>query len=276
MSSFQTSCRRFFLAAAIATTVSFMVSGPAEGTDADTGSPESSNLYLRAGLALDWSQDARFMDRDCSAPRPGHFYGCGPGVDGARYSSPGDFGTMIGLELGIGYIASPALRIEATAQHRPAFSFEGRHNYSRRDPRTVSADASLLSGMLSAYLDLPGLGTPRIGSFSPFVGAGIGVARIDMDEMRLNFPSTFVMLPGSRRTNFTWMLAVGLATSLGERTSLDLAWRYTDSGTVETGRGTGRTICRIEGCGLASDYKIPETRADLRSHGLHASVRYAF
>ena len=155
-------------------------------------------------------------------------------------------------------------------------SFEGHHNYNRRNPRAVSADVSLLSGLLSAYLDLPGLGVPRFGSFSPFVGGGIGVARIDMDEMRLNFPITFVMLPRSRRTNFMWMLTAGLATSLGERTSLDLAWRYTDSGTVETGRGTGRTICRDEGCGLASDYDVPETRADLRSHGLHVSIRYAF
>ena len=261
--------------AVTAATVSFMLSAPAAAADTGTAA-ESRNFYVRAGMVLERSRDARFMDRNCSAPPPGHFYGCGPGVDGAPYSSPGDFGTTVGVELGVGYAASPALRLEATGQYRPSFSFEGHHNYNLRDPRTVSADATSLSGMLSAYLELSGLGVPRFGRFSPFVGAGIGLSRIELDDMRVDFPITFVMLPGGSRTNFTWMLTAGLATPLGGRTTLDLAWRYTDAGTVETGRGTGRTICRNEGCNLASDYDVPDTRADLKSHGLHVSVRYAF
>ena len=274
MSSFLTSCRRFVLAGAIAATVSFMVSGPAKGTDADPGLSEASDLYLRAGLALDWSRDARFMDPDCGAPRPGHFYGCGPGVDGAPFSSLGDFGTIAGIEIGIGHVVSPVLRVDASAQFRPRFSFEGHSNYIRQHPRTVSADASSFSAMLSAYADLPGLGVPRLGPFSPFVGAGIGLSRIDIDDMRLDFPITVVTLPGGNRTNFAWMLTAGLSTSLGERMTLDLAWRYTDSGPVETGRGTGRTACRTEGCGRASNYEVPETRARLATHGLHLSIRY--
>ena len=214
------------------------------------------------------------MDRDCGAPRPGHFYGCGPGVDGAPYSSLGDFGTIAGIELGIGYVVSPVLRVDATAQFRPRFSFEGHSNYIRQHPKTVSADASSFSAMLSAYADLPGLGMPRLGPFSPFVGGGIGLSRIDIDDMRLDFPITVVTLPGGNRTNFAWVLTAGLSTSLGERMTLDLAWRYTDSGTVETGRGTGRTACRTEGCGRASNYEVPETRARLATHGLHLSIRY--
>ena len=170
----------------------------------------------------------------------------------------------------------PACDLKPPVNFRPSFSFEGRHNYNLRDPRTVSADATSLSGMLSAYLDLSHLGVSRLGRFSPFVGAGVGISRIELDDMRVDFPITFVMLPGGSRTNFTWMLTAGLATPLGERTTLDLAWRHTDAGTVETGRGTGRTICRSEGCNLASDYHVPETRADLKSHGLHLSLRYAF
>ena len=274
MSPFQASCRHLVLAAAIATTLSFMVSGPATATDADTASPEPSNLYLRAGLALDWSQNARFADRDCSAPRPGHFYGCGPGVDGAPYSSLGDFGSMAGIALGIGYVASPVLRVDATAEIRPSFSFEGHSNYIRQDPKTVSADASSFSAMLSAYADLPGLGVPRFGPFTPFVGGGIGLSRIDVDDMHLDFPVTMVTIPGGSRTNFAWMLTAGLSTSLGERMTLDLAWRYTDFGTVETGRGTGRTVCREEGCGRASSYPVPETQARLATHGLRLSIRY--
>ena len=258
----------------------FVALAPAEaaGTNAASvqASPTPRAFYLRAGIAFDRSMNTRFQDRDCRAPRPGHFYGCGPGVDGAPYSSPGGFGTMTGFEIGIGHLAFSPIRLEASVQYRPSFSFDGHHNYTRRSPRTVSADMSSLSAFLSAYRDLPGIGPARPGSFRPFVGGGIGLARIDIDETRLDFPLTFVTLPGGQRTNFAWMLTAGVATPLGEGATLDLAWRYTHSGTVETGPGTGRTVCRAEGCGLASEYPVPETRADLRSHGLSLSVRYAF
>ena len=298
MSPFRTSNPLSVLLAATAAAISLMVAAAAAGAGAggahapDTPPPtapapsagvaapapagvhSSSRLYLRAGLSLDRSRETRFKDRDCGAPRPGHFYGCGPGVDGAPFSSLGDFGTIAGIELGIGYVASPVLRLDATAEIRPKFSFEGRSNYLRQHPKTVSADASSLSVMLSAYADLPGYGVPRLGPFSPFVGGGFGLSRIDIDDMRLDFPVTVVTIPGGHRTNFAWMLTAGLSTSLGERMTLDLAWRYTDFGAVETGRGTARTVCRDEGCGRASSYPVPETYARLATHGLHLSIRY--
>ena len=183
---------------------------------------------------------------------------------------------MAGVELGIGYVASPRLRLEAGVQHRPGFTFRGHHSYRRTAPRTASVDASSVSLMLAAYLDLSELGAPGLGPFRPFAGGGIGFSRIKVEETRLDFPTTTVRLPGGNRTNSVWMLAAGLAAPVGERTTLELAWRYTDFGTVETGRGTGRTVCRTEGCGRESEYEVPETRADLRSNGLHVSIRYAF
>ena len=93
--------------------------------------------------------------------------------------------------------------------------------------------------MLAAYMDLPALGWPRIGPFSPFVGAGAGVTRIDIDETRMDFPKTYTIVPGGERVNLAWMLTAGVASSLQENVTLDLAWRYTDSGRVETGRGPG-------------------------------------
>ena len=272
----QTSSLRSARAATIAAITSLMLlASPAEGAGNGKTAAKSSDFYLRAGIGLDWSRNTRFKDRDCTAPLPGHFYGCGPGVDGAPYSSPGDFGTMVGFELGTGFIVSPALRLEAIAEYRPRFSFEGHHNYNLRTPRTVSADASSLSGMLGAYLDLPGLGVPRLGPFSPFVGGGIGFTRIDLDSTRLDFPITYVTIPGGRRTNASWMVTAGVATALDERLTLDLAWRYTDSGTVETESGTGTTF-RRDGSRAPNRYGVGPTRANLSSHGLRLSIRYAF
>ena len=56
----------------------------------------------------------------------------------------------------------------------------------------------------------------------------------------MTFPKTMTIVPGTRRTGLTWRLTAGLGMSWGERVTLDLAWRYTDSGVIETGKGQGR------------------------------------
>ena len=182
------------------------------------------------------------MDRNCASapPAPAALYGCGEGTDGAPLRSVGDFGSMIGFEIGVGHFTAPFLRLEGTVRYRPHFSFDGYANF-RQDTtfkRMVSADASSLSAMVAAYLDLPELGVPRLGPFSPFVGGGIGVSRIEIGETRMGHPDagTTTIVPGGDRVNFAWMLTAGIARPIGERATLDFSWRYTDSGTVETGQ----------------------------------------
>lgn len=276
MSPFHSSSLRSLLHAVTAATVSFMLSATAAAADTGTAAADSRDYYLRAGVTLERSRDVRFLDRDCSSETPAALYGCGDGPDGTPLQSRGGFDTMPGFELGLGFRASPLLRLEAGLAYRPTFSFQGEANFLERGRRQeVSVDASSISAMLAAYLDLPGLGMPRLGPFSPFVGGGIGVSRIETDETHMEFPRTRTIVPGGHRTDFAWMLVAGLAVSAGERTTLELAWRYADFGTVETGRGTGRVVWRD-----ASREPLPlnlaETRASLASHGLHLSLRYAF
>ena len=241
-----------------------------------SGVAASGDLYFRAGIALDWSKETRFKDKDCSSTSPVALYGCGKGPDGAPFNSLGDFGTMAGFELGIGYVVVPFLRLEAAVQYHSSFSFEGRANFLQRTRKQeVSADMSSLSAMLAAYLDLPELGLPRLGPFSPFVGGGIGLSRIDIDETHMEFPKTTTIVAGGQRVNLAWMLTAGVATSVGERMTLEFAWRYTDSGIVETGRGKGRVVWR-DGSRDPLELDLLETRANLSSHGLRVSVRYAF
>ena len=54
---------------------------------------------------------ADLTDRDCSSVSPAVLYGYGTGGDGAPYRSVGDFGTMIPLELELGYAVAPAARL---------------------------------------------------------------------------------------------------------------------------------------------------------------------
>ena len=233
-------------------------------------------LYLRAGGNVDWSEQTRFKDKSCLGGSRLALYGCGKGIDGSPLSTLGDFGATGSYELGVGYRILAPLRLEAVFQHRPDFSFEGRANFLQTTGRqAVSADMSALSGMLAAYVDLPRLGLPKLGPFSPFIGGGLGVSHIDIDTTRMRFTRTATIVPDGQQFNFAWMLTGGVAIPLTEKITFDLAYRYTDFGTVETGDGTAKVVSQATGATLA-DIDIGETRANLSSHGLHFSLRYAF
>ena len=240
------------------------------------GSAAAEDVYLRAGIGLTRPADTQFTDADCSSLVPAALYGCGLGGNGAPHRSVGDVGTVAGLELGLGYAVSCAVRLEALVTYRPRFTFDGRANFLDPDRRqSVSADLAALSGILAAYVDLPGLGVRPLGPFSPFVGGGIGAARVASGETRMTFPKTMTSVPGTRRTGVTWRLTAGLGMSWGERVTLDLAWRYTDSGVIETGKGQGR-VEWLDGSRDPVVLDLAPTRAPLRSHGLRVSLRYAF
>ena len=242
----------------------------------------ANDIYVRAGVGLDWSEDTRFKDEDCtnhSPPAIYALYGCGPGNDGAPLSTHGDFSAPAGFELGLGHTIMPALRIEALVQYRPRFTLTGHANFLQTTGRQeVSARLSSLSGMFAAYVDLPQLGVPRLGPFNPFVGGGVGASSIDIGKTRMKFTRTRTIVPGGHQVNFTWMLTAGVSTSLTDRLTLDLAYRYTDSGLCRNRRGESREssigsetslvsaqcrgerapICRVTGCGYPC--ATPSTR----------------
>ena len=241
-----------------------------------SGAESTGDFYIRGGLGLERPTDTVFTDRDCASTTPAALYGCGVGGDGAPYRSRGGFATAPALEAGVGYVAGSAARFEFLVEYRPSLAFEGRANFLAPDRRqSVAADLSTISAMLAVYVDLPGLGLPRIGPFAPFAGAGAGVVRTRIGETRMMFPRTTTIVPGARGTDFAWMATAGVATALNERTTLDLAWRYTDLGTVRTGRGEGRVVWR-DGSREPLPRDLAATRAKLESHGLRLSLRYAF
>ncbi len=240
-----------------------------------SGAAAADAFYVRAGVFLDGSEPTRFTDEDCLSTSPAALYGCGDGVDGAPLSSLGDFGTTGGIDLGLGYVIAP-IRLEAVVQHHPRVPFKGRANFRQTtDRQDVSARLSTLTGMLAAYVDLPALGLPRVGPFSPFAGAGAGLSRIRIGETRMDFPRTRTIVPGGRRTGFAWMATAGLAVSLGKKVTVDLAWRYTDYGDATSGKATGRIEWR-DGSRPPFPLPLARTKAALRRHGWVVSLRYAF
>ena len=130
----------------------------------------------------------------------------------------GDVGTVAGVELGLGYAVASAVRLEALLTYRPRFTFDGHANFLAPDrEQSVSVDLSSLSGILAAYVDLPGLGVRPLGPLSPFVGGGLGASSVASGETRMTFPKTRTLVPGTRRTGLTWRLMAGLGMSLGDR-----------------------------------------------------------
>lgn len=237
---------------------------------------QAGDFYLRAGVGLDRSEKTRFKDKSCSSTSPAALYGCGTGNDGAPLSAAGDFGRMAGFELGIGRAVAPALRLEAVLQHRPDFSFQGRANFVQTSARqSVSADLSSLSGMMAAYVDLSRAGLGKLGPFSPFVGGGAGVSRIEIGETRMEFPKTATIVPGGQRIGFAGMLTAGVGMALTEAVIVDVAYRYTNLGAAETGRATGRIIWH-DGSRQPLELGLAETRAKLSAQGFWVSLRYGF
>lgn len=233
-------------------------------------------LYARGGVGLSWSEETRFADKDCASAAPAALYGCGTGNDGARTRSKGDFGRIGGLEVGFGRSVAGPLRLEAAVSYRPDFNFDGRANFSQtRARQPVAAEASSVSVLLAGYYDLRGGGWPQFGSMQPFIGAGLGFSRLDIGKTRMRFPRTQTIVPGATQTEFAWMVTFGAAIPLGKMTTLDVAWRYLDSGDVETGQDIGQVVWH-DGSRPPLDLDLAKTRAKLASHGIELSLRRRF
>ncbi|MDE0390884.1 MAG: outer membrane beta-barrel protein [Rhodospirillales bacterium] len=240
------------------------------------GSAAADDPYLRAGIGFDRATETEFRDKNCEIEAPVPLYGCGPAPDGAPYRAVGDFGTVASFEVGLGIVVAPAMRIEALVGYHPRLTFSGRANFLASERRqSVSADLSVLSGMVAAYVDLAALGLPRLGPFDPFIGVGIGAARIATGETRMMFPATTTIVPGVRRSNFAWMVTAGVATVLSESTTLDVALRYSDLGTAETGTGGGRVVWR-DGSREPLLLDQAASEAHLKNYGLRLSLRQLF
>jgi len=98
------------------------------------------------------------------------------------------------------------------------------------DPLHTSIQTYTL--MLNAYKDFG-----NFGGFVPYVGAGIGVAYHDVDEVYFTEnPNLTNRIAGNGDLSFAWSLMAGVGYQISERAILDLGYRYIDMGSAESGR----------------------------------------
>lgn len=234
---------------------------------AASGTAAAQSLYVRGGLSGELSAVTDLLGDYCADIVPGGV-GCEADGDLGR----GDFGDGFALDVGVGYRLLPMVRAELLLSYRPDADFWG-----SLDPagalagQPVSAEGTVLTAMAVGYLDLPG-----IWRFQPFVGAGIGASYNWLDALTFRFPEldavAEAVTQGGGSFDFTYMLTAGTAIHVTDRLSLDLAYRYTDLGTVRTEAGPAE----LAGAGGTMVVELGGAAADHRTHGVAASLRFEF
>lgn len=148
------------------------------------------------------------------------------------------------------------------------FRVEGEVGYTRNTqsryvsivPATGSITADVkddaIRGMVNGYYDL------AWGRLRPYVGAGVGAARIDIDFFapRAPFPTEAPrQLIKNGQTRFAYQLMTGVAVPVSKRLALTAQYRWFDAGTVDT-----------------TDLRGQQTTRDHAGHNLDLGLRFKY
>lgn len=136
-----------------------------------------------------------------------------------------------------------------------AYTYLAKDDKTRRDEDgSYKSEISGQSFMLNGYYDIE---NPTI--FKPYVGAGIGMAKI-----KYKFKDTYPDYPEDNETNsfsknkFAYSLMAGVGAEVTKNITVDVGYRFTDYGSYNK---------RIE------DGKL---KFDTKAHQILAGVRYSF
>jgi opacity protein-like surface antigen len=170
--------------------------------------------------------------------------------------------------LGIGYKRNHWLRFDLTGEYRGDTTFFGQDAYPGgvgfgAGANEYTADVSTWLGLGNAYWDII-----TWCGFTPYVGAGIGFATISVDGLKDINPVQGAAYYGadSTKTNFAWALHAGLAYDVSPQFAIDLAYRYANLGSAQSGIVSDAT-------GANSPYAKLAIR-DITSNDVMLGVRY--
>lgn len=271
--SFTRACA--LLGAAASAFISIAAIGSASAADLGYGSvkdippppPSGRAWYLKGTIGM-------------KNPEPGSIWtdgtGNGDGYDSGIFTvHHKDIKSSSFYGFGIGVEHSRWLRFDITGEYRGKQLFVAQDSYNNGGGCGVGvpgqncgtneymADLESWLGLANVYIDIT---TWR--GITPYVGAGIGIASIDVQGFKdVNVPagSVFYGNADNSTTNFAWALYAGLSYDVTAQFTLDLAYRYTDLGDATTGVATA-----YDG---SSSYRGLEIR-DITSHDLMLSARY--
>jgi opacity protein-like surface antigen len=115
--------------------------------------------------------------------------------------------------------------------------------------------------MLNAYKDLG-----NWGGFTPYVGAGIGAAYHQLDDVYFTGNTALTnRIHGNNDLALAWSLMAGVGVQLSDRAVLDVGYRYIDMGKISSQRSD------------TGGYVNPAVHFDdLTAHEVKVGIRYSF
>lgn len=233
------------------------------------------DIYFRGSIALDRYNDTVFMDSYCPTGTPAALYGCGTSSDGFPYRTQGGFDQFQSVEFGLGLSTRSDLRFEFLVEYQPSIVFSGNTNFLPQELRqSVSAELSAISSMFTGYLDFPQLNLGGNKKIVPFIGAGFGITRNEIDTTTMNFPVTTTVVPGGSQMSISWMASFGMTFELSTKAKVDIGLRYTDLSRVRTARGEG-SVTWLNGSRGPLLLDLARTEAELEGYSLRLSFRYS-
>jgi opacity protein-like surface antigen len=214
----------------------------------------SSGWYLRGDIGMS-SQEVKKIDNALFAT-----------ATQFEFLDEGGFDSAPFVGFGIGYQLNSWLRFDVTGEYRMNSTFNGL-DVIRSDGSTFTNDYRAKKSewllLANAYVDL---GTWWC--VTPFVGAGIGVSRINISGFTdVNTPNGGVAFgPDESQWSLAWALHAGLAFQATNNLSIELAYRYTSL-------GDGRVGDARDFLGT-NNVNNPTTFRDITSHDLKLGVRF--
>jgi opacity protein-like surface antigen len=113
----------------------------------------------------------------------------------------------------------------------------------------LDGDVTALSFLVNGYYDIP-----TGSNFTPFITAGIGLARVDVND--LTVPGLRMAPFNGDDTVLAGQVGAGVSYALNEKLNVDLKYRYFMTDNLEFSRGN--------------------TLDGLTSHNVYLGVRYSF
>lgn len=187
------------------------------------------------------------------------------GSDYITYGPPAGTGSFTTTDLngawslggGVGYKVNRYFRTDLTADYLFKSDFNGHTVGTCNGGPCSSDDASAYSALLllaNAYADL---GTYH--GFTPYVGAGIGGARIKWDDLHNVIGGGTTIHKGDSNWRFAYALMAGVSYCLTRHIDLDVGYRFT-----HINGGQMFDYAPVAGPGFDHGINVNEVRAGLR------------
>ncbi len=176
----------------------------------DAGMPPSHRCYLRADLGYSWAMD----------PDVGYTNAIGATFDNREYSD------AVLTQFGAGCDLGHRLRGELALTYR----HENEFKWFPDPVDPVYTSVRSRTAMLNLYYDFA-----SYGSFTPYVGAGIGFAHHKVENvMFVNSPFGNNPQFGADNYELAWSLMAGVEKQVTPNISIDVGYRYIDMGDTKS------------------------------------------